>query len=180
MKKQAFTLFTVLFLLGSSAVYAQQSQSDPNQIHLTQTQVKAIENASFTDLQGNTFNLSDYRGKVVMIDFWETWCKPCINSMPTVNQLVKAYPKDFAVIALTPGFSDTKKQVKDFVSKHNYKFHFAYGGNLAEKLQITGIPYKVFVDSHGKFISVKMGSNGPSQDFKDIQEIIVNHSNATN
>lgn len=171
MKKQLFTFFTVVFMLVSSSVFAQQTMQ-PN---LTPNQVKAVENATFTDLQGNTFKLSDYHGKVVMIDFWETWCKPCINSMPTVNQLAKAYNKNFAVIAITPGFSDTKEQVKDFVSKHDYKFHYAYGGNLAQKLQITGIPYKVFIDANGKFISVMMGSRGPSQDFKEIQEIIENH-----
>ncbi len=168
MKKQAFTLFTVLFLLGSTAVFAQQVQ-------LTPSQIKDVENASFTDLQGNTFNLSDYRGKVVMIDFWETWCEPCIHSMPTVNQLAKAYSKSFAVIALTPGISDSKQDVKNFVGKHNYKFRYAYGGNLAQKLEITGIPYKVFIDPNGKFISAVMSSAGPSQDFKEIQEIIENH-----
>ncbi len=171
MKKQVFTLFVVLFLLGSGTTFAQQ-------VKLTPDQVNAVENATFTDLKGDTFKLSDYHGKVVMIDFWETWCKPCINSMPTVNQLAKAYSNNFAVIAVTPGFSDTKEQVKDFVSKHDYKFHFAYGGNLAQKLQITGIPYKVFVDASGKFISVMMGSLGPSQDFKEIQEIIENHKEA--
>lgn len=171
MKKQVLTFFTVIFLLAGSVAYAQQTM----QPKLTSDQIKAVENATFTDLQGSTFNLSDYHGKVVMIDFWETWCKPCINSMPTVNQLAKAYTNNFAVIAVTPGFSDTKDQVKEFVSKHDYKFHYAYGGNLAQKLQITGIPYKVFVDADGKFISVMMGSRGPSQDFKEIQEIIENH-----
>lgn len=182
MKKQVFTFFTLLFLLAGSAVFAQQNQLNPDQIQnpdrvrLTPNQIRSVENASFTDLQGNTFKLSDFRGKVVMIDFWETWCKPCINSMPIVNQLVKAYPKNFVVIAETPGISDTRDQVKEFVSKHDYKFHFAFGGNLAGKLQITGIPYKVFIDPNGKFISVMMGSDGPSLDFKEIQEIIVNHS----
>ncbi len=173
MRKHVLILFIIFFLFGNSIIYAQQITLSPDQIN-------AVEHATFTDLQGNTFKLSDYRGKVVLIDFWETWCGPCVNSMPTVNQLVKKYPKNFAVIAVTPGFSDSKEQTQNFVNAHHYDFHYAYGDQLAKELQITGIPYKVFVDANGKFISVMMGSLGPSGDFKEIQNIIRNHEKTGN
>lgn len=165
-KTLSSALLTLLLLAAAQLVMAQEISLNPNQI-------KAVENASFTGLNGNKINLKDYRGKVVMIDFWDTWCHPCVSSMPTENQLIKDFPKRFAVIAVAAGFNDSKSNVKRFIQAHNYQFHYAYGSDLTNTLMITGIPYKVFIGPKGKFLKVEMGSYGEKQDYQNIKKIIV-------
>lgn len=160
---------TVVTLLLLAAVQLAMAQD----ISLNSKQIKAVENASFSGLNGNTINLKSFRGKVVMIDFWDTWCHPCVSSMPTENRLVKDFPKKFAVIAVAAGFNDSKSNVERFIKAHNYKFHYAYGSDLTNTLMITGIPYKVFLGPDGKFLKVEMGSYGEKQDYQNIKNIIV-------
>lgn len=135
-----------------------------------------VEQAAFTDLQGNTVEISDFEGKVVMIDFWETWCKPCLASFPTLQKLMEEYPEDFIVLAVTPGFTDEREDAVSFKSKHDYDFTYLMDSNkLHQKLGVQGIPFKVFVDAEGNFIKAQMGSYGPDEDYKRIKELILKH-----
>lgn len=140
------------------------------------TKADHVEQATFTDLDGDTVSVSDFKGKVVMIDLWETWCKPCLASFPTMQQLQEDYPEDFTVLAVTPGFMDTREDAENFASENDYDFVYLIDSNgLHEKLGVQGIPYKIFVDAEGKFIKESMGSFGPDEDYKKIEEIIENN-----
>lgn len=135
-----------------------------------------VEQASFTDLTGDSVNIADYKGKVVMIDFWETWCRPCIASFPTLDKLQKEYPEDFVVLAVTPGFTDTKKDAESFAGSHDYTFEYLMDSRgLHKKLGVQSIPYKVFVDAEGNFIKSSMGSYGPDEDYQKVKQIIEKH-----
>lgn len=166
----ASSLFIAFFFAGTTALFAQ------NSIQLSPRQIKDVENASFNGLHGNKISLKSYRGKVVMIDFWDTWCHPCVSSMPTEDKLVRQFPKKFAVIAVAAGFNDSKSNVEKFVKAHNYKFRYAYKSNLTSILMISGIPYKVFIGPKGKFIKAQMGSYGEKIDYKNIKSIITKYS----
>ncbi|MDX1671319.1 MAG: TlpA disulfide reductase family protein [Balneolaceae bacterium] len=133
----------------------------------------AVKNAVFTDLQGNEVALSEHKGKVVLIDFWETWCKPCISSFPTMQKLMDEYPERFVVLAVTPGFADTKEDAREFAQNHDYDFVYLYDSNkLHEKLGVQGIPFKVYVDPGGELIKTSRGSYGPEQDYKQAEDVI--------
>ena len=171
--KKIVTFFVLLFL------FAGMQMAQAQYIQLSAGQKKAVENATLHNMDGSKFNVSKYKGKVVMLDFWATWCHPCVASMPTENKLAKQFPNKFVVIAVSPGFNDTKQKVKSFIKNHNYKFHYAYGKTLAQKLMISGIPYKVFLSPKGKFIKVEMGSYGPQKDYNDIKSIIEKYSSSS-
>ncbi|WP_205720223.1 TlpA family protein disulfide reductase [Fodinibius halophilus] len=141
------------------------------------TDAEYVEQATFTDLEGNEVAVSDYKGKVVMIDFWETWCKPCLASFPTLQKLEEKYPDRFVVFAVTPGFTDTRDDAQSFANEHEYDFTYLMDSNkLHQKLGVQGIPFKVFVDGQGNFIKKSMGSYGPDKDYKMVQNIIKEHS----
>jgi len=168
-----FTL--LLFVIGTMvACGAEKKDQQP-----PMSNADYVEQSSFTTLQGDSIDISDFEGKVVMIDFWETWCKPCLASFSGIDSLKSKYPDDFEVLAVTPGFTDNKNDAKTFAENHNYNFTYAMdSNNLHQKLGVQGIPFKVFVDANGTFISSSLGSLGPDGDYKKIKTIIENHKNS--
>lgn len=166
----------VLLLLVLLAGCGAQQDGDKDQTKTPQTSEDFIERASFTTLEGDSVHISDYRGKVVLIDFWETWCKPCLASFPAIDSLKQAYPDDFVVLAVTPGFTDTIENARKFAESHDYNFTYLMDSNgLHKKLNVHGIPYKVFVGPDGEFIQKSMGSAGVQGDYNKIKKIIETH-----
>lgn len=177
--KEIVLLLILGFFLGCNSSENSEENSNPElaaKESENPTKADYVEQASFTTFDGDTVAVSDFKGKVVMIDLWETWCKPCLASFPTMQQLQEDYPEDFVVLAVTPGFMDTQKDAQNFASEHDYDFRYLMDSNgLHKKLGVQGIPYKIFVDADGEFIKVSMGSFGPDQDYKKIEEIIENN-----
>ena len=134
---------------------------------------RAVEQAAFTDFEGDTVSVTDFKGKVIMIDFWETWCKPCTNSFPGLNKLQEKYSDDFVVLAVTPGFADDADDARDFAEDHDYRFTYLLdSGNVHKRLGIDRIPYKLFLDPKGQFTGSSIGSEGPEHDYEKIMKII--------
>ncbi len=109
MKKLLFGLFC-LFLLSS----AQASE-------LKDWKGGATPPLALKDISGKTHKLEDYRGKVVMVQFWATWCPPCLKEMPAMQRLEKKMAgKPFVILAVNMG--ETSKDVSEFVKKMNINF----------------------------------------------------------
>jgi len=134
---------------------------------------RTVEQAAFTDFEGDTVSVTDFRGKVIMIDFWETWCKPCTNSFPGLNKLQKKYSDNFVVLAVTPGFANDADDARDFAEDHDYWFTYLLdSGHVHKRLGIDRIHYKLFLDSQGQFAGSSIGSEGPEHDYEKIMKII--------
>jgi thiol-disulfide isomerase/thioredoxin len=177
--KLIFCLLLAATLISCSSKKAdKQTKEDTNDYQTAaqaapDTPARYVEQASFTSLKGKKVSVSDFKGKVVLIDFWESWCKPCLVSMPTLSKLQKKYPKKLKILAVTPGFVDTKKDAQTFAKEHNYDFTYVLDTNdLHKKLQVRGIPFKVFIGPDGKFIKKQMGSHGPKGDYQHIKKIV--------
>ncbi len=165
----------LLFLLAAFfLIFAGCTQGENNQTSQTaSTPAEFVEQASFTTLEGDSVHISDFEGKVVLIDFWETWCKPCLASFPGLDSLKSQYPDRFEVLAVTPGFSDSRANAKAFAESHDYDFTYLMDSNkLHEKLNIIGIPYKIYVGTEGEFIDSSMGSAGSAGDYQKMKDII--------
>lgn len=180
MKNWVIIIFSLLFLAACGGEKKEQSSAAESANTSNQesaSKAAAVEQATFTDLQGNSVGIEKFQGKVVLIDFWETWCKPCLASFSTMQQLMDDYPDQFVVLAVTPGFTDTREDAREFAQNHNYDFVYLFDENkLHEELGVYGIPYKVFVGPEGNFIEASLGSDGPKGDYKHAKEIIEEHT----
>ncbi|MFO8029916.1 MAG: TlpA disulfide reductase family protein [Cyclonatronaceae bacterium] len=148
------------------ATYAGNGSIDPEDKN------QVLSNAVMTTLDGTEVTLQDYTGKTVLIDIWETWCTPCLRSMPTLQQLVEDFPDDFVVLAVSPGYMDSPEQIREFIDNHDYDFEFLFGEDLARDLNVQSIPFKVYVDPEGQYIESVMGTQGPEQDYEKTRKII--------
>lgn len=175
-------LFKNCLILLCAALVLTVCNSEKNQSATEQAETKKmtesdyVEQASFVDMEGDTVQVSDFEGKVVLIDFWETWCKPCLAIFPTMQKLLEEYPDDFVVLAVNPGFADTEDDARKFIAEHNYDFKYLLDSNdLNEKLEVQSIPFKVFVDAEGNYIKSSLGSYGADKDYKELKSIIEKH-----
>jgi thiol-disulfide isomerase/thioredoxin len=130
-----------------------------------------VDDFTVTLTTGETFTLSDYRGKVVVVDLWATWCPPCVASMPTLQKLADEYEGQVVILGVNCG--DSADTVKSFVEKNGYTFPIA----VDEKLDIlynhfytSGIPYTVFIDSNGALYDTHLGGGDVYGEMKDLIE----------
>lgn len=109
-------------------------------------------------LDGSGVKLSDLKGKPVLINFWATWCGPCVGEMSAFQRLQKDYGDKFNMIAVNAG--EDEKTVKNFITKNSYTFPVALDENydIASLYPTNGIPYTVVVDANGKIIHVTTGA----------------------
>ena len=128
------------------------------------------------DGKGN-FTLEDYRGKVVVVDFWATWCGPCIASLPTVTSVTKEYA-DKGVVFVALNLQENPGHVKEFMKKKGWDFPVALDtdGQIANEFGVTGIPHSVIIDKKGVIRDVHVGFSGAAkynkQLHKELDELI--------
>ena len=116
--------------------------------------------------------LSDYRGKVIYLDFWASWCKACLRSMPAFNQERK-YLKDFGFEVIAVNIDEIVKNGQDFILEHpvGYPVVRAANNNISEVYKLVGLPTGFLIDKNGILQLVHQGFN--EKDMKEIKRQIV-------
>lgn len=131
-----------------------------------------------TTLDGETFRLSDQRGKAVFLNIWATWCPPCVEEMPDIQKLSQAHPDELVVIGLS--CDDSAETVAEFVQKNGYTYTFAMDedyriGNLLYPTQY--IPQSVFIDPNGIVTSIEVGMASYDEMERRFQAALANGGN---
>jgi thiol-disulfide isomerase/thioredoxin len=126
---------------------------------------KPAPDFSLAKFGGGKFSLQEHRGKVVVVNFWATWCGPCVAEMPGFNEVYKEYKsKGLEIVGLA--VSDEEKSVETFIQKRAISYPIAMGTpEVGEKFGIGGsIPFTVFIDRKGNLRGRFTGSMS-RQDF---------------
>jgi peroxiredoxin len=113
---------------------------------------KPAPDFSLPDLNDKIVRLSDYRGKVVFLNFWATWCKPCREEMPSMEVLYKNFERDgFVVLAVSIDRVTTKKDIPPFVNNMNLTFPILVDswGQTDKRYKLLGVPETYIIDQQG-------------------------------
>jgi peroxiredoxin len=109
------------------------------------------EDFSLTDLEGKSQSLSQYRGKIVLVNFWATWCKPCTTEMPAMQTMYdKLRDKGFVVLAVNELEDDAK--VREHIKQYGHTFPVLMDrdNKVANQFGVFGLPVSVFIDQEGR------------------------------
>ena len=109
------------------------------------------EDFRLTDLDGKSQSLSQYRGKIVLLNFWATWCKPCTTEMPAMQaSFDKLRDKGFAVIAVNELEDDAR--VREHIKQYGHTFPVLmdHDNKVANQFGVFGLPVSVFIDQEGR------------------------------
>ena len=171
---------------GTGTAAPQQSATENTQENATKSEQKTYNEIaaipfSLTDQYGKKHNLADYKGKIIFLNFWATWCPPCRAEMPDIQKLYERSPQEGpdAVIVLgvaAPKLGSEKDEagIKAFMDKNGYSYPVLMdkGGRLFEAYGIRAIPTTYLIDRRGNVIGRMQGALSAENLDKIMQEVL--------
>ena len=151
--------FLVIFIFLISNTFANETPNIKNLI--INKELKEYTNLTILDDQNNQLNLSDYKGNILLLNFWATWCAPCKEEMPSLD-LLKSN-KDLNNLKIFPvnvGQENVKKAKKFFddMNIKNLNLYFDENINLTKKFALRGIPTSILLNKNGKEFARVIGA----------------------
>lgn len=117
--------------------------------------VRIFDKVRLTDLEKNSIGLKQYEGKTIFLNFWATWCKPCIVEMPFIENAQNILEKEEVIFLLASG--ETVEEITEFKVSHDYKFNYVRVEN-SEELDVQALPTTYIFNAEGKLVFSEMGS----------------------
>ncbi|MBI5400261.1 TlpA family protein disulfide reductase [Candidatus Saganbacteria bacterium] len=119
---------------------------------------KAID-FTLRDLNGKNQTLSQYKGKLMLLNFWASWCPPCRSEMPAFQKLYELADKD-KFILLTVNIKQSQSKVVNFIRQNDYTFPVLLdiSGRVADQYRANFIPLTLIIDQDGKIIQRVTGA----------------------
>ncbi len=131
-----------------------------------------LEGTRYTDftgtlLGGGEYTLSDQEGKVILLNFWATWCDPCVGEMPAFPRLMEKYGDELALVAVDQ--EEDEQTVADFMAEAGYDFPVVLDtdGSISALYPSMGIPYTVIIAPDGTVASTSLGADSADEMFEE-------------
>lgn len=162
MRKLKVKSAILLLLIISVGCTSKSSETNESKQEGNLQELPLIERFSFEDLEGNKIDWAETKGKLVFVNFWATWCKPCIKEMPSLSE-ANIQLKDEGVLFIVASDEDVKK-IKKFESKHHYSFSLLHSNTSVFDLDVQALPTTIIINEEGKIVFNEIGSRDWSSD----------------
>lgn len=142
--------------------------SHPSERHLLKTGAAAPD-FEVQSLEGKQITLDSLKGKPIMLDFWATWCGPCVESLPDTEKATIAFP-NVTVLAIS---DESRSTLHEFLNANPLQINVCVDedSDASDAYHVSAIPCRVFIDRHGKIVDVIEGSGQEEQVRADLNKI---------
>ena len=144
-----------LVIICCSILFFGCNSSISQNIKLTDLESNQIK-ASYVDLYDNKVNLSAFKGKKVLINYWATWCGPCIQEMPSLLKAQEALKAENYVFLLVA--DEAIKRISRFTDRKNYNFTYLKSTTSLASMRIFTLPTTVIFNEDGKKVKTMVGT----------------------
>ncbi len=159
MKLLSYKFFLVVIYLISTVI---SFADEPNIKNLViHKQNKKIKNVFFYDADKNIVNLNDFRGQLIIVNFWATWCAPCREEMPSLDKLQSFDNfKNLKILPINVGQEKIEKSINFLkeIKIKNLELYFDDSIKLAKTFSLRGLPTSVIINKKGEEIARVVGS----------------------
>ena len=162
--KICVVIIAVLFIISCDNTIKKQNTSTDR--------TSLLDSLQLTDMNGQLLNMQQFKGKVLFINFWATWCKPCILEMPSIANAQKRLHDEVIFILAS---AENREETEGFRSQSRYPFIYTRIENM-ESLAVQALPTTFIFSSKGKLVFSESGARkwDDSSNMKLIQQIINN------
>jgi thiol-disulfide isomerase/thioredoxin len=173
MKKNTLLFVVIAVAFAAIGAYFALQRMEPTQPQ--QSASKLLFAQTLTNLQGNPEAISKWKGKILIVNFWATWCAPCVEEMPELVELqqeMKAHNVQIIGIGI-----DSASNMREFSSKHNIDYPLYIAGMNGTELsrqfgnQVGGLPFTVLIGTDGQVKKTYLGRLKMQQLRKDLTSL---------
>ncbi len=180
MKNKKILILSIIFIfIMSGAVVGYNYLKNNYNIDLEDESIDKIKSPDFTvyDINNKEVNLSDYKGKNVVINFWASWCPPCKYEMPYFQNATEKYKDknvEILMLNLTDGYRETVDSATKYMKENNFDMNLLFDKNLeaATKYQVQGVPRTIFIDKEGYIVKDYTGAMEQDVLYDEIDKLI--------
>jgi len=158
-------IFLLLFVIPVGCKFSPSASEPAPASEIGLSKGNLAPDFSLYDVEGKGIKLSDFQGKVVMLNFWATWCGPCKAEVPSMEALYQDYKdKGFVILAVNVG--DSKNKVEKFVAENSLTFPILldWSKNVSRQFQVNGLPTTFIIDKNGIITEVVIGTRNWEED----------------
>jgi cytochrome c biogenesis protein CcmG/thiol:disulfide interchange protein DsbE len=161
-KKVSKYIFLLLFAASISIIGCSKERNEDPQINkdvnVTNDEIKAPA-FSLISTDGKKINLADYKGKIVILDFWATWCGPCRRGVPDLVSIQKEFKDQVTVIGISLDHDATKGDIIPFMNEFSVNYPVVYGTSevVANYGNIQAIPTSFIINEEGFIVDQYVG-----------------------
>lgn len=161
LKKLVLSLVIIvsIIIVSGNGIEARSNKIISENILAVEKDGDKAPNFSLKSVDDKTVKLSDYKGKIVIIDFWATWCPPCRRGIPDLISIQKEFKKDVVVIGISLDRDKTIKDVPGFVKEYGINYPVVYGDDkvVVDYGGIRSIPTSFVIDKKGNVVDSHVG-----------------------